>query len=133
MNWYFWKYKCKFHFISNIFYSLFCSLSQNKPDRQDVPFVVLGHILLVQVEGAGMLTEFCAFPTWWSLKPTLIASCSCSILCRKKRYRKQPEPLAVTFVLNKHKYTHRVQELCQETHADRYLTFESSIHLDTTC
>ena len=27
-----------------IFYTLICSLSQNKPGRQDVPFVVLGHI-----------------------------------------------------------------------------------------
>ena len=27
-----------------LFYTLFCSLSHNKPGRQDVPFVVLGHI-----------------------------------------------------------------------------------------
>ena len=39
--------KCEFLFIFFIFYTLFCSLSQNKPGRQDVPFVVLGHIVLV--------------------------------------------------------------------------------------
>ena len=38
-------WKCEFPFIFFIFYyTLFCSLSQNKPGRQDVPFVVLGHI-----------------------------------------------------------------------------------------
>ena len=36
--------KCKFPFIFFIFYTLFGSLSQNKPGRQDAPFVVLGHI-----------------------------------------------------------------------------------------
>ena len=49
MKWCFWKYKfykVEFPFIFFIFYTLFCSLSQNKPGRQDVPFVVLGHILL---------------------------------------------------------------------------------------
>ena len=35
--------KCEFPFIFLIFYTLFCSLSQNKPGRQDVPCVVLGH------------------------------------------------------------------------------------------
>ena len=35
----------EFPFIFFKFYTLFCSLSQNKPGRQDVPFVVLGHIL----------------------------------------------------------------------------------------
>ena len=34
-----------FLLFSLIFYTLFCSLSQNKPGRQDVPFVVLGHIM----------------------------------------------------------------------------------------
>ena len=34
---------CEFPFIFFVFYTLFCSLSQNKPGRQDVPFVVLGH------------------------------------------------------------------------------------------
>ena len=38
--------KCEFIFILFIFYALFCSLSQNKPGRQEVPFVVLGHILV---------------------------------------------------------------------------------------
>ena len=33
-----------FPFIFSIFYTLFCSLSQNKPDRLDVPFVVLDRI-----------------------------------------------------------------------------------------
>ena len=35
--------KSVFPFIFFIFYPLFCSLSQNEPGRQDVPFVVLGH------------------------------------------------------------------------------------------
>ena len=36
--------KWEFPFIFLIFCILFCSLSQNKPGRQDVPFVALGHI-----------------------------------------------------------------------------------------
>ena len=36
---------CEFSFIFYIFYTLFCSLSQNKPGRQDVPFVVLGKLV----------------------------------------------------------------------------------------
>ena len=36
--------KCEFPFIFFAFYTLFCSWSQNKPGRQNVPFVVLGHI-----------------------------------------------------------------------------------------
>ena len=39
------KYELNFSFIFFIFYTLFCSLSQNKPGRQDVPFVVLGNML----------------------------------------------------------------------------------------
>ena len=38
-----WKYNFTFPFIFFIFYTLFCSLSQNEHGRQDVPFVVLGH------------------------------------------------------------------------------------------
>ena len=38
--------KCDFPFIFFIVYTLFCSLSQNKPGRQDVLFVVLGHICI---------------------------------------------------------------------------------------
>ena len=37
---------CEFPFNFFIFYTLFCSLSQNKPGRQDVPFVALGHIYI---------------------------------------------------------------------------------------
>ena len=35
--------KCEFIFTLFTFYTLFCSLSENKPGRQNVPFVVLGH------------------------------------------------------------------------------------------
>ena len=38
--------KSIFPFIYFIFCTLFCSLSQNKHGRQDVPFVVLGHLRL---------------------------------------------------------------------------------------
>ena len=38
---------CEFPFIFFIFYTLFGSLLQNKPGRQDVAFVVLGHIYFV--------------------------------------------------------------------------------------
>ena len=33
-----------------LFYTLFCSLSQNEAGRQDVPFVVLGHIIYKKLE-----------------------------------------------------------------------------------
>ena len=36
--------KCDFSIIFFLFYTLFGSLSKNKLGRQDVPFVVLGHI-----------------------------------------------------------------------------------------
>ena len=35
---------CIFYFILFIFYTLFCSLSQNTLSRQDVPLVVMGHL-----------------------------------------------------------------------------------------
>ena len=39
MKWIFWKYKFYKVWIFFIFYTQFGSLSQNKPGRQDVPFV----------------------------------------------------------------------------------------------
>ena len=45
--WYFWKYNfykvcISFYLIwFSLFYTLFCSLSQNKLSRQDVPFIVI--------------------------------------------------------------------------------------------
>ena len=30
--------------LFSLYFTQFCSLSQSKPGRQDVPFVVLGHI-----------------------------------------------------------------------------------------
>ena len=36
-----------FYFILFLFYTLFCSFSQNKLSRQDVPFIVIGHTFIV--------------------------------------------------------------------------------------
>ena len=38
-----------FPFIFFIFYTIFCSFSQNKLGRQDVPFVVMGHIYAILI------------------------------------------------------------------------------------
>ena len=47
-----------------IFYTLFCSLSQNELGRQDVPFVVMDHISLI--------------PAWWSPNIQYLKWGSCS-------------------------------------------------------
>ena len=51
-NWRFYKLsndpKFVFPFNFSIFYTLFCSLSKNKLGRQDVSFVVMGHIYNIQ-------------------------------------------------------------------------------------
>ena len=52
--------KCEFPFIFFIFYTLFCLLSQNKPGRQDVPFVVLGHIYPIIWTSIYIFISLCA-------------------------------------------------------------------------
>ena len=49
--------KRDFPFIFFIFYKLFCSLPQNKHGRQDVPFVVLGHICMWRITTEGLCRQ----------------------------------------------------------------------------
>ena len=70
-----------FHFILFIFYTLFCSLSENELGREDVPFVVMGHIWKMN-EGSCVRTVPCISPwrTWCVFKSAI-----CSFLVLKNK------------------------------------------------